>query len=117
MATGTKQCPFCAEDIRVAAKKCKHCGEMLEPFAKPPPLPVVPSPSAPAKPPQIGVAWKAIQALGVFGVIVAAVAFFLSFYPDKVTFAKDWKYPGAWGIMVALAVWGMGRAGAWWFHG
>lgn len=26
----TKQCPFCAEQILVQAKKCKHCGEFLD---------------------------------------------------------------------------------------
>ncbi|MDD4318990.1 MAG: hypothetical protein PHW10_01555 [Candidatus Peribacteraceae bacterium] len=25
----TKKCPMCAEEIKVDAKKCKHCGEML----------------------------------------------------------------------------------------
>lgn len=24
-------CPFCAEEVRSAAIKCKHCGEALEP--------------------------------------------------------------------------------------
>lgn len=27
---GTKQCPFCAEDILAAARKCRHCGEFLD---------------------------------------------------------------------------------------
>ena len=27
--SSTKKCPFCAEDVLVAAIKCKHCGEML----------------------------------------------------------------------------------------
>ena len=26
----TKECPFCAESISIAAKKCKHCGETLD---------------------------------------------------------------------------------------
>ncbi len=29
--TGTKSCPFCAETVLTAAKKCKHCGEFLDP--------------------------------------------------------------------------------------
>lgn len=37
---GTKICPFCAEEILLAAKKCKHCGEFLD-AAKPQPRRVV----------------------------------------------------------------------------
>lgn len=30
MSEATKRCPFCAEEILEAAKKCKHCGSDLE---------------------------------------------------------------------------------------
>lgn len=30
METNIKQCPYCGEEILIAAKKCKHCGEWLE---------------------------------------------------------------------------------------
>lgn len=30
----TKKCPFCAEVILVEARKCKHCGELLDPVLR-----------------------------------------------------------------------------------
>ena len=29
IADDTKKCPFCAEDIKIQATKCKHCGSVL----------------------------------------------------------------------------------------
>jgi phage shock protein C len=34
-ATATKTCPFCAEEIKQAAVKCKHCGTWLAPPPEP----------------------------------------------------------------------------------
>ena len=30
MAKATKVCPYCAETVNIDAKKCKHCGEILD---------------------------------------------------------------------------------------
>lgn len=42
-----KACPFCAEEIQDAAKKCKHCGEFLEDSAAPLAPHPVPAPNSP----------------------------------------------------------------------
>lgn len=34
-ADDLRKCPFCAEDIKQEALKCKHCGEPIEPAAAP----------------------------------------------------------------------------------
>jgi len=57
----TKLCPFCAEEIRAAAIKCKHCGSMLEEAgpsesttssSPPPPISTPPSQTISIPPPE-----------------------------------------------------------------
>jgi len=49
--SGTKLCPFCAEEIKATAIKCKHCGSMLNETASS--ESVTSQPSAPVSPTQL----------------------------------------------------------------
>lgn len=55
------RCPYCAEEIQAAAKKCKHCGEFLTQDRS-----VLPNQN---QPPKSGCEWIIIIALGIVAAI------------------------------------------------
>lgn len=65
----TKECPFCREEIKVDAIKCKHCGEMLAA------APVSPSRERQSGSPTL----RALGAILFIGGLVAAVYYFQYF--------------------------------------
>lgn len=59
----TRTCPFCAEKIRAEAKKCKHCGELLDAELR------QQHEEKSRWKPNLGIAVRAGGGLGVFGVV------------------------------------------------
>ena len=70
-----KKCPFCAEEIRLEAIKCKHCGSDLNPQA----VSALASVAKGEKPMDVGTA----QFLGVIGALVLIAGIILAGYGSQ----------------------------------
>ena len=98
----TKSCPFCGESILEVAKKCKHCGEFLEPR----------EPANQGAPQQAvvieatGREWKAGKLLGWL-IIFAAI-------PGCAVAGSGVGIPM---LAIGIGVVIVANCGAWWGHG
>lgn len=111
-------CPFCAEPIRAAARKCKHCGEFLDPQAA---IDAhenrlraggVQTVEATGKP------WKLLQLIGggllVISTLLLAWGINVAISAPGTTVLT----PDFWGTFgIGLGTYCVGRVGGWWFHG
>ena len=73
-APSVRTCPFCAEDIRVAAIVCKHCGRNVPGLQVAPVATLPPAVVQPGSPPARGSVAGRIVAIGLVAAVAAVAA-------------------------------------------
>ena len=107
-----KPCPECGREVSDRAPACPGCGNPMM-------ATVVTPPDPPPGPPDVqtieatGKDWKVVQAMGA-GVMVLGV---LSCAGGLSSNSSSVVAPGAWLSLAGLALFIIGRVGAWWEHG
>lgn len=99
-ARQTKACPFCAEQILPEARKCKHCGEMLE-----------------GKPVVIEKTSKALKRQILNGVQIAVFGIILVFFGASAPEMRVFSTVGVWVTLIGVVWYGYAKYKSWWHHG
>jgi hypothetical protein len=98
-------CPYCGEPILVTARKCKHCGEILDPDLKT--HRQVQTIEATSKP------WKLAQLIGA---LLMTLGIFL-LCAGMGGSGAGMGVAGAFVALPGLIIYLVARVGAWWYHG
>jgi DNA-directed RNA polymerase subunit M/transcription elongation factor TFIIS len=99
------QCPYCSEIILTTARKCKHCGEILDAELRESRVQTIE---------QTGKRWKAVQFVGAL-VMLAGVICVLVACAGNLPVAV--LVLGAVLATCGIVTFIIGRVGGWWFHG
>lgn len=91
----TKKCPFCAEEILVDARKCKHCGSSLV-----------------DKPVVIERTSKKYKKQMVMSLMIFVAGFFMGAFQNSIT-----DTVGGFMIVIGLIAFVTSVVEAWWHHG
>lgn len=91
-----KACPYCAEMIMAAAKKCKHCGEFLEQKAQTKPQVIEAT----------GKTWKAVELIGALLIPLSLLVW-----------AQASGAQGVPLLMIGCCMYFGAKIGGWWNHG
>ena len=102
VANEIKNCPFCAEEVKAAAIKCKHCGEMLNQDVSPAEK-EKPENATTVEQTSKEIKWQ--QVIGTLVIFVGICVIFIDI---------NWAI---FVIIVGLVIYLTARIRGWWHHG